>query len=129
MTPKHLKNLKDRGMIKGFEIVKKEKKACKYKAFIQAALEDYCKEKKTLLWLEHYFAKPRMWRFDWAMKVGNKLVSIEYEGIYGGKSRHTTVGGYAKDLEKYNHAALDGWIVLRYCASNHKDILTDLDKL
>ena len=29
-------------------------------------------------------------------------------------SRHTTVGGYAKDCEKYNAAALLGWRVLRY---------------
>ena len=62
---------------------------------------------------EHRFHPVRRWHFDWAMP--DKKVAVEYEGVGGrGKSRHTTLKGYTNDCEKYNAAAVLGWIVLRY---------------
>lgn len=65
------------------------------------------------------YAKPRMFRFDFA--IVDKMIAIEYEGINGGKSRHTTLTGYTKDTEKYNLAQQLGWKVYRYTALNYKD--------
>ena len=74
----------------------------------------------------------RRFRFDWSVCVeseGLKL-AVEYEGIFGrGRSRHTTQTGYTADCEKYNLAALHGWLVLRYTASNYKDLDLHLDIL
>lgn len=60
---------------------------------------------------EHAFAKPRRWRFDLAWP-GRKL-AVEIEGGVRTNGRHTRGSGYVKDLEKYNRAALDGWMLLR----------------
>ena len=70
--------------------------------------------------------KKRRFRFDFAIE--DKKIAIEYEGVYKGKSRHTTASGYSEDTIKYNLAVIEGWRVLRYTASTvHKfenDILT-----
>ena len=60
------------------------------------------------------FAKPRMWRFDFAWP--EIMLAVEVEGGTWGdaKSRHTTGSGFAKDCEKYNQAAMLGWKVLRF---------------
>lgn len=61
--------------------------------------------------------RSRAWRFDWA-DVDN-LIAVEYEGgTYGGKSRHTTAGGFRGDVEKYDVATELGWRVFRY-TSDH----------
>ena len=65
--------------------------------------------------LEHRFSKDRKWRFDFAWK-GRKNVAIEVEGIQFDAQRagrHQRGDGFARDCEKYNMAALMGWIVLR----------------
>jgi very-short-patch-repair endonuclease len=63
---------------------------------------------------EHKFHPVRRWRFDYA--IPSRKIAIEYEGVFGGRSRHTSVVGYAKDCEKYNHAAMLGWRVYRFTA-------------
>lgn len=64
--------------------------------------------------VEYIFARPRMWRFDFAWP--DRMVAVEYEGIYGGgKSRHTA-GGFVGDCEKYSMAAILGWCVVRVTA-------------
>lgn len=67
---------------------------------------------------EYYFHDTREWRFDFAVPA--LKVAFEYEGIFSKKSRHTTVSGYTKDIEKYNAAAIDGWIVIRATAMTMK---------
>lgn len=73
------------------------------------------------------FAEDRKFRFDFAFR--ELKIAFEYEGIFsqGGviktksgkvirinkKSRHLTVGGYSRDVEKYNLAQAQGWIVIR----------------
>ena len=73
---------------------------------------------------EYAFDANRRWRFDFAVPAIK--IAIEYEGIMvdatGGKSRHTTADGYTADCEKYNAAAIAGWIVLRYTAKNRGDL-------
>ena len=61
---------------------------------------------------EWQFCAPRRWRFDFAFLA--KRVAVEIEGGIWSSGRHTRGGGYEKDLEKYNQAALMGWTVLRY---------------
>lgn len=61
---------------------------------------------------EHQFCS-RGWRFDFAWPV--KKVAVEVEGGTSfGKSRHSRGAGFERDCQKYNRAARDGWIVLRY---------------
>jgi len=64
---------------------------------------------------EYRFHPTRRWRFDWAYP--EKKIAIEYEGVYRGKSRHTTVTGYTGDCEKYNQATYLGWQVYRFTAA------------
>lgn len=70
------------------------------------------------------FHPKRKWRFDWANK--ELMVACEYEGIFGGASRHTNVVGFTKDTSKYNAAQILGWKVLRYTASNYEELEKDL---
>jgi hypothetical protein len=74
---------------------------------------------------EHIFHPTRKWRFDLALPI--LKIAVEYEGISSSKSRHTTIKGYTGDTEKYNEAALMGWIVIRKTVLNlsgvHQDIL------
>jgi transposase len=60
---------------------------------------------------EYRFAPPRKWRFDLAWP--ELLVAFEREGGTWQRGRHTRPAGYANDAEKYNQAAIMGWIVIR----------------
>jgi hypothetical protein len=60
---------------------------------------------------EHYFAKPRQWRFDYAWEA--QRVALEVDGgLYTG-GRHTRGAGAEGDHEKLNAAAVLGWRILR----------------
>ncbi len=61
---------------------------------------------------EHYFAKPRRFRFDFAWP--SLKVAVEIEGGTWVNGRHNRGGGFEADMEKYNQAALLGWVVLRF---------------
>ena len=76
---------------------------------------------------EYKFDDVRKFRFDYA--ISSLMIAIEYEGIMSDKSRHTTIGGYSKDIEKYNLAVTQGWKVLRYTAMNYLELYTDLEKI
>lgn len=76
---------------------------------------------------EHRFHPTRKFRFDVALT--DHKVAIEYEGLVSDKSRHTTIGGYTNDCRKYNLAQIEGWKVLRYTAANHKEFLSELEKI
>ena len=93
----------------------------------KAYIENFLKQNGFNYELELRFAPPRRFRFDYC--IPDKKVYIEYEGITGGISRHTTVLGYTKDTEKYNLSAMLGWTGFRYTALNYKDIELILDFL
>ncbi|MCC7514516.1 MAG: hypothetical protein IT212_07470 [Bacteroidia bacterium] len=108
------------------------------KAFGLSTKKNYSnKEKDHLEWVlkgmkleykkEFKFNEFRKFRFDFC--IPDKMIAIEYEGIYSDKSRHTTVGGFANDIIKYNIATVNGWRVLRYCADNYMNIVIDLETL
>ncbi|GAB4528477.1 MAG: hypothetical protein OHK0046_47340 [Anaerolineae bacterium] len=61
---------------------------------------------------EYRFTKGRRWRFDRAWPKYKVAVELE-GGVYSG-GRHTRGKGYIADCDKYNSAALAGWLVLRF---------------
>ena len=73
------------------------------------------------------FHAVRQFRFDIAIEA--RKICIEYEGIFSGKSRHTSLDGYTRDSIKYNLATTEGWRVLRYTAKNYKNFENDIKQL
>lgn len=61
---------------------------------------------------EYRFHPVRRWRFDFAFP--SSMVAIEVEGGIWSGGRHVRGLGYEKDMDKYNEAALHGWLVLRF---------------
>lgn len=61
--------------------------------------------------IEFQFLKTRKWRFDFAWP--QRGIALEVEGGIWTGGRHSRGAGMAKDMEKYNTAALRGWMVLR----------------
>lgn len=61
---------------------------------------------------EYKFHPTRKWRFDFAWP--QLQVAVEIEGGIFVRGRHSRGVGIRNDCEKYNQAALLGWIVLRY---------------
>jgi very-short-patch-repair endonuclease len=58
------------------------------------------------------FLPYRRFRFDFAWPDHKVYVEIEGGTWVGG--RHVRPAGYARDCEKYNQAALNGWVGLRF---------------
>lgn len=65
--------------------------------------------------LEHYFAKPRRWRFDLAWL--EFMLAAEVDGGIWTNGRHTRGKGYEADCEKICRAGVLGWRVLRFPVS------------
>ncbi len=66
---------------------------------------------------EFRFDKVRRWRADYLLKgilLHGMEILIEIEGQVYQAGRHTRGQGYEQDCTKYNHAALGGYIVLRF---------------
>jgi very-short-patch-repair endonuclease len=61
---------------------------------------------------EYVFAPPRKFRFDFCWP--DLALGVEVEGGTWSCGRHVRGAGYAQDLEKYNLAAAQGWLVLRF---------------
>jgi len=67
---------------------------------------------KALPWVrEHRFHPKRKWRFDFAWPA--QRVACEVEGGTWAGGRHTRGSGFEADCEKYNEAAVLGWLVVR----------------
>lgn len=75
---------------------------------------------------EYHFAlgSGRRWRFDWAWP--ERLIALEIEGgtFVKGGGRHQRREGFVADCQKYNHAALSGWIVLRVTPAQLDSVAT-----
>ena len=61
---------------------------------------------------EFKFAQHRRWRADFLI-TGTRIL-IEVEGGIFSNGRHTRGTGYTKDCEKYNWAASNNWLLLRF---------------
>lgn len=60
---------------------------------------------------EFRFHPVRKWRFDYAWP--DYRVALEQEGGVFRGGRHTSGGGFVKDMEKYNTATALGWRIIR----------------
>lgn len=142
LTIKDLEKLQKLGKIRGFQVrelkpakvnvggrivTKHWGKQSKEKDWLGSNLLFWCNEKALTLQEEYKFHVERKWRFDWCIPAIK--VAIEYEGVYGQQSRHTNPKGYSQDAEKYSSASMMGWIVLRYTATNYKNLINDLNKI
>lgn len=78
-------------------------------------------------WIYEYkFDSMRRFKFDYANL--RLKIAIEMEGgIYTGTG-HARTGRYLKDMEKYNMAAIKGWIILRYGHGQENKIANDVIK-
>lgn len=86
------------------------------------------KETGQAVELEHRFAPPRKWRFDYC--IPKYKIAIEIDGgsfkkrKYNDKrtgeqittigGRHNSAKGFLADVEKFNKAASMGWLVLKF---------------
>lgn len=84
-------------------------KTDQYTDFLQKRLQ--AGDAVPVVWAEYRFAPPRRWRFDYCLPVHR--IAIEVEGGVWNRGRHVTPTGYLGDIEKYNHATVKGWRLLR----------------
>lgn len=82
---------------------------------------------------EYKFLEDRRFQFDWF--IPSKNCGIEYEGLFCGKSRHTSIVGYNNDCEKYTLASLNGYKVIRITAmttwiefKNYLDLIKNIEE-
>ena len=61
---------------------------------------------------EYRFAPPRRWRLDLAWPAFR--VAAEREGGVWTQGRHVRGAGYIADMDKYNTAAIMGWLLVRF---------------
>jgi very-short-patch-repair endonuclease len=75
----------------------------------ECAFALHCKVEKLNPVREFKFHPDRKWRLDFCFR--EHMLAVEIEGLRG---RHQTIGGFIKDIEKYNAATLLGYRVLRF---------------
>lgn len=85
------------------------------KTFAKQLVENQLPDPKR----EYNFASDRKWAFDFCWP--EKMLAVEIEGGTWSRGRHTRAIGFANDCEKYNHAALAGWRVLRFTGDMVRD--------
>lgn len=78
----------------------------------EAALANQLTALKIEFEREFRFCPDRRWRADF--RISDTKILVEVEGGVWSGGRHTRGSGFEKDCEKYNWAAANGWIVLRY---------------
>ena len=57
------------------------------------------------------FHPTRRWRFDLAWLMQSVALEVEGGAFYG--HGHRSVGKFLREMEKYNEAQMEGWIVIR----------------
>lgn len=69
---------------------------------------------------QHYFAKPRRWRFDfaWLNSVYYAPLAVEIDGGTWNSGAHGRGSGIQRNNEKRNAAALLGWRILVYTSTD-----------
>lgn len=141
-TDEKVRYLKEHGKIRGFSenknktSQKKKKnipvipKRSEEKEWLSLNLSYWCNERSLTLETEYEFHPARKWQFDWAITA--LKVAVEYEGIFKkdkSTTGHTSISGVMRDIEKYNHAQLLGWKVIRVTANNYTTVLEQLNVL
>jgi hypothetical protein len=106
---------------------KKMNKRSKVRDEFFSKVEFWAKSKGIKLEKEYQFAPPRKFRFD--LYLPEYKIGFEYNGIFSQKSRHISLSGYSKDLEKINLAQINGYKVLQYTALNMGEVFFDLQQL
>lgn len=61
---------------------------------------------------EYRFHDTRKWRFDYAIPA--LKIAVECDGGVWTGGRHVSPQGYIRDMEKFNEAAVLGWVVLKF---------------
>lgn len=142
-TISDIEKLKETGKIKGFKATGREKgkitptlppalkapktvrKEPKGVTFIRETLQNA----NIAYEVEYYFAKPRRYRFDFA--IPDKMIYIEYEGLVapGQMGGHQSTAGYTDNTNKYNLAASLGWTGYRYTSRNYRNFENDLKRI
>lgn len=135
MTIQQLQKLKDEGKIKGFTCTKApvnpipntssvKKLGWKNKQWMHMLLEGIAKAHDLMLVTEFHFHPTRKFRFDWALTSKDRkiMIGIEYNGLMSEKSRHTTVVGYSRDMEKLNLAQAAGWKVFQFTTLTYEKL-------
>jgi very-short-patch-repair endonuclease len=75
-------------------------------------MEEHLRE-LGLSWLKEVrFHAERRWRFDYMLL--DAQVAIEIEGAIWTRGRHVRGAGFQADMNKYNHATMMGYRVLRF---------------
>lgn len=86
----------------------------------------WCNERALQLQEEYRFCEDRKFRFDFAISAVK--IAVEYEGgIHLNASGHTSARGVRRDIEKYELAAQDGWVVIRVHSKNHTELIEKLN--
>lgn len=75
-------------------------------------LEIHLRERGLRPEVEYRFHPTRLWRFDFALLP--EKVAAEVEGGIWRNGAHSRGRGFSEDCEKYNSAAVLGWVVLRF---------------
>jgi very-short-patch-repair endonuclease len=79
-------------------------------------LEKHLTELKLYFLAEHPFHTTRKWRLDYYLP--DKGIAIEIEGGIWSRGRHTRGKGFQADLDKYNHATMLGYRLLRFSSED-----------
>src|SRR5579859_5940343 len=75
----------------------------------------HLKEAKIDFVRQFRFHTTRLWKADFSLRGINGDILIEIEGgVFMKKGGHTTGKSYSENCIKYNHAALMGFVVLRF---------------
>ena len=105
-----------------------DKNKSKALSWLEFNLQMWSNEKSLTMVREHRFDELRKWRFDFAWPA--LKIACEYEGgIFMQRSGHNTARHYTKDTDKYNHAAVKGWKVVRVTAMNYETALERLNEI
>lgn len=70
---------------------------------------------------EYQFYDNRKWRFDYLINGPDWIYGVEIEGAIWTRGRHTRGKGYQADMEKYNHASVLGFRLLRFSTAQVLD--------
>lgn len=137
---KQLKELQQRGLIRGFRVPEKKKgysedkgvkiPAHKPKAilWLDMNLQLWSNDHALTLEMEYRFCQDRRWRFDYAWPA--IMLALEYNGgIFMQKSGHSNMKGLHRDSEKINRATVLGWKVLQVTALNYTTVLKTLNEM